>query len=124
MSPGELICPDCGREHDADGRFCDTCGMPLVHAGRAEHRPSPRQRRARKVKPQYSEGRLVKVAEARNEAQAEFLTGMLLEEGIPAVACRIPEVSMARDVFVPESGAEAAREALTWERPADAGLAQ
>ena len=37
------------------------------------------QRRARKVKPQYGEGQLVKVAYARNQAEAELIAGLLLE---------------------------------------------
>ncbi|HEX3510868.1 MAG TPA: DUF2007 domain-containing protein [Solirubrobacteraceae bacterium] len=120
----ELLCPACDRSHGADARFCEDCGMPLVHPGAAPE-PTARQRRARKIKPQYTEGRLVKVAEARNQPQAEFLAGLLLEEGIPSMVRRsqgfdVPEamVGGARDVLVPESGAQAAREALTWQHEA------
>jgi hypothetical protein len=90
--------------------------MPLVHEGAGEPTPSPRQEAARKIKPQYTEGRLVKVARAENQPQAEFLAGMLLEEGIP---CVVPQMLAAgpRDILVPESAAEAAREALAWEKP-------
>ena len=54
--------------------------------------------------------------------KAEFIAGMLLEEGIPcllrsSIAGYSPVID-PRDVLVPESAAEAAREALKWERPA------
>ncbi len=94
--------------------------MPLVNAGGAERPPSERQRWARKIKPQYAEGDLVKVARAENQIQAEFIEGMLLEEGIPCVLSALiggyaPLVG-PRDILVPQSGAEAAREALAWEQ--------
>lgn len=80
---------------------------------------SERQRKARKIKPQYSEGRLVKVAYANNQPEAELIEALLLEEGIPSMTRRsggfdVPDFLAAgpRDVLVPESGAEAAREAL------------
>jgi hypothetical protein len=122
MAEEVLICPTCARAHPPSERFCEDCGMPLVHAGAEEPATSERHRRARKIKPQYAEGRLVKVARAENLAQAEFIAGMLLEEGIPSmlrgsggvVAPYAPMLG-ARDVLVPESGAEAAREALAWE---------
>ena len=86
-----------------------------------------RQRRARKIKPQYSEGSLVKVARAQNQVEAEFIEGLLLEEGIPSMLRRAPGADVpdflaagARDVLVPQSGAEAAREALSWKRPGPA----
>ena len=122
MDAEPLICPSCSRAHASSERFCETCGMPLVHEGGGEQAPSERQLRARKIKPQYTEGRLVKVARAENQPQAEFIAGMLLEEGIPCMLRRsagfdVPEalVGGARDVLVPESAAEAAREALTWD---------
>jgi hypothetical protein len=120
-----LICPSCEREHSSEERFCEACGMPLVHARGAEHHPSERQRMLRKVKPQYSEGELIKVARANNRPEAEFIANLLLEEGIPsllrasfgaAIGGYASEVG-ARDVLVPESGAQAAREALAYERP-------
>jgi hypothetical protein len=115
-----LVCPGCAREHPPSERFCGVCGMPLVHrAGGAEQPVSERQRKARKIKPQYAEGDLVQVARAENLAQAEFIAGLLLEEGIPSmlrgsISGYTPMVD-PRDVLVPESGAEAAREALAWE---------
>ena len=130
MSAGpELVCPSCASTgHAAGERFCERCGMPLVLADRAEPRPSDRRRRARKIKPQYAEGQPVKVARAGSQAEAEFIAGLLLEEGIPSIVQRSPGFDVAeflaagpRDVLVPQSGAEAAREALSWERPPDHG---
>jgi hypothetical protein len=95
--------------------------MPLVNPPAGELKTSERQRWARKIKPQYAEGELVKVARAENQIQAEFIEGMLLEEGIPCVQRALiggyaPLVG-ARDILVPQSGAEAARETLAWEGP-------
>jgi len=119
-----LVCPTWARPNPAPPRFCAACGMPLVHATGAESAASERQRTARKIKPQYSEGPLVKIARAENQAEAEFIAGMLLEEGIPSMLRRSRGFDVAdmlaagpRDVMVPESGAEAAREALAWEQP-------
>lgn len=117
---GALVCPSCGAAHPESERFCERCGMPLIHAEGSARPPTPLERRARKVKPQYAEGPLVKVARARNLAEGEFLSGLLLEEGIPStlqssIAGHGPMA--ARDVLVAESGAQAAREALAWERP-------
>lgn len=93
--------------------------MPLVHVPGSEQDASERQRRARKIKPQYSEGRLVKVARAENQPEAEMIAALLLEEGIPSMQQRsggfdVAEMLAAgpRDILVPESGAEAALEAL------------
>lgn len=85
----------------------------------SERDASERQRKARMVKPQYTEGRLVKVAYASNQPEAELIEALLLEQGIPSMTRRaggfdVPDFLAAgpRDVLVPESGAEAAREAL------------
>jgi hypothetical protein len=97
--------------------------MPLVFAGTDDDEENPtvtaRAERARKIKPQYAEGDLVKVAGARNQAEAEFLQGLLLEEGVPSVLRRargfdVPDFLAAgpRDVLVPASGYQAAREVL------------
>jgi hypothetical protein len=89
--------------------------MPLVQDAEAAPELSPAQLQARKIKPQYAEGKLVFVARARNLAEAEFLAGLLLEEGIPSSQnCSIAgHAPLARrDILVPESAAEAAREAL------------
>jgi hypothetical protein len=98
--------------------------MPLVHLPGDQGGPSERQRRARKIKPQYSEGALVKVARAQNQPEAEFIESLLLEEGIPSLLRRaggadVPDFLAAgpRDVLVPESAVEAAREALAYDGP-------
>ena len=95
--------------------------MPLVYAGATgvDKPVTERHERARKVKPQYSEGDLIAVAGGRNQAEAEFLQGLLLEEGVPSVLRRsrgfdVPDYLAAgpRDVLVPQSGAQAARDVL------------
>lgn len=118
-----LICPSCSRRHDGGERFCESCGMPLVHDDRGEPHLSDWRRRARKIKPQYTEGELVKVARAGSQPEAELIEGMLLEEGIPCMVRRsmgadVPDflAAGARDVLVPESAAQAAREALAWKQ--------
>jgi hypothetical protein len=95
--------------------------MPLVYGGRTgvDQPITERHARARKVKPQYTEGELVRVAGARNQAEAEMIQGLLLEEGVPSMLRRTrgfdgPDMLAAgpRDVMVPVSGARAAREVL------------
>jgi hypothetical protein len=114
-----LVCPDCAAEHDDGARFCARCGMPLIHPGGGEARLSRRQERARKIKPQYAQGGLVRVAWTRNQAEAELIEGMLLEEGIPSLMRRpagfdVPDFMAAgpRELLVARSGFEAAREVL------------
>jgi hypothetical protein len=75
--------------------------------------------RLRKIKPQYTEGELVRVAVARNQAEAEFLQGMLLEEGVPSTVRRargfdVPDMLAAgpRELLVAASGWATAREVL------------
>jgi hypothetical protein len=117
-----LHCPGCARKYPSNERFCKACGMPLVQmTGAAEAVLSERQQRARKIKPQYSEGKLVKIAGALNGVEAEMIQGLLLEEGIPSMSQRaagadVPDFLVAgrRDILVPESGAQAAREALAF----------
>jgi hypothetical protein len=121
MADEHLVCPSCAREHSADERFCEACGMPLVHARGAEHPASERERRLRKIKPQYTEGELVQVALAESQPQAEFIANLLLEEGIPcllrnSIGGYSPMIG-PREVMVPESAAEAAREALAYQKP-------
>ena len=79
----------------------------------------PLRQRARKIRPQYADGPLVRVARARHQAEAEMIENLLLEQGIPALARRsggfdVPDFLAAgpRDILVPASGAEAAREVL------------
>jgi Putative prokaryotic signal transducing protein len=119
MSEKPFVCPSCGRTHPRSERFCASCGMPLVHVPGPERDASERQRKARKIKPQYTEGALVKVARAANQPEAELIEALLLEEGIPSMQRRsggfdVPDFLAAgpRDILVPESGAQAAREAL------------
>ena len=71
--------------------------------------------RARKIDPRYSEGELVRVAGANNQAEAELIQGLLLEEGVPSVLRRtrgfdVPDFLAAgpREVLVPEAGVEVA----------------
>jgi hypothetical protein len=115
-----LACPRCARKYPLEERFCADCGMPLVYMGRGEEQPiTEAHERARKVKPQYTGGRQVRVAGAHNLAEAELIQGMLLEEGIPSFQRRargfdVPDFLAAgpRDILVPEAGAEAAKELL------------
>jgi hypothetical protein len=95
--------------------------MPLVYAGTAgiDQPVTERHARARKIKPQYAEGPLVRVAGARHQAEAEFIQGLLLEEGVPSMLQRtrgfdVPDMLAAgpRDVMVPQMGVDAAREVL------------
>ncbi|HEY2283194.1 MAG TPA: hypothetical protein VGH60_06545 [Solirubrobacteraceae bacterium] len=120
MEDESIVCPSCARAHPPSERFCEACGMPLVHPpSTADAQPGERREHARKIKPQYSEGRLVKVAYAQNLPEAQLIQGLLLEEGIPSMARRAPGFDVPdflaagpRDILVPESGAQAAREAL------------
>jgi hypothetical protein len=80
--------------------------------------------RARKVQPRLTRGEAVRVAVASNLAEAELMQNILLEEGIPSFLRRsggfdVPDFLAAgpRDVLVPASGAEAARELLNLGTP-------
>ena len=95
--------------------------MPLVYAGKASaERPhNEAHERARKIRPEFARGSLVRVAGGRNQAEAELIQNLLIEEGVPSVLRRsagfdVPEFLSAgpRDVMVPESGAEAAHGVL------------
>lgn len=116
-----LVCPSCATAHPLDERFCPACGMPLVFAGATgvDQPVSEAHARARKMKPQYAEGELVRVAGARHQAEAEMIQGILLEEGVPSLLRRtrgfdVPDMLAAgpRDIMVPASGAATAREVL------------
>jgi hypothetical protein len=117
---GSLECPHCGLAHALSERFCRACGMPLVHAGRGDREPSSEAHaRARKLRPQYGRGELIRVTGARNQAEAELIQGILLEQGVPSIVRRtrgfdVPDFLAAgpRDLLVPESGYERARTLL------------
>ncbi len=121
MSADSLVCPSCSRAHSADERFCAQCGLPLIQPGTlgVDQEVSERQEWARKIKPQYSDGELVRVVGAKHQAEAEFIQGLLLEEGIPSLIKRsrgfdVPDMLSAggRDLLVPQSGVAAARDVL------------
>ena len=123
VEPGtkSLACPRCAIRYSLDERFCAKCGMPLTYAGRvdAEQPASERHERARTIKPLYSRGELRRVATGRQQPEAEFIQMLLLDEGVPSTLRRtagfdVPDMLAAgpRDVMVPESGLEAAREVL------------
>ena len=104
-----LVCPSCAARARA--------ARALLRRLRAAARPrgpgceeppkSELRERARKVHPGYAEGPLVRVAAARNQAEAELIQGLLLEEGIPSLARRsggfdVPDFLAAgpRDILV------------------------
>jgi len=116
-----LACPKCATRYSLEERFCKECGMPLTYAGSVgdEAIVTPRQERARKIRPEYSRGELRRVVTARHQAEAEFIQMLLLEEGIPSTLRRtagfdVPDFLAAgpRDVLVAESGLGVAREIL------------
>lgn len=116
-----LACPSCALRYSLEERFCGACKMPLVYVG-ADPVEAPRSEahaRARKINPLYAEGDLVRVAGGRNQAEAELIQGMLLEEGVPSILRRsagfdVPDFLAAgpRDVLVPQAGAQAALQVL------------
>jgi len=119
-----LVCPSCATGHEDGERFCGRCGVPLVQAEPQALPQSERHDRARKIRPQYAEGPLVKVVGARNQSEGELLQGMLLEEGVPSLMRRsggfdVPDflASGPRDILVPSSGAAAARDILQLPAP-------
>lgn len=80
---------------------------------------SARRRRGRR---ELKLGALVKVAGARNQAEAEFIQALLREEGVPSMLRRSPGFEVIdfgpRDVLVPEAAAEMARQILMEADPA------
>src|SRR3982751_5929762 len=114
-SSSTLACPACGLEHPADERFCRDCGMPLVQEGDEEPARDELHDRVRKIRPEFTRGPLRRVAGGRNQAEADLIQNILLEEGIPSVVRRsagsdVPDFLAAgsRDVMVADSGFEAA----------------
>lgn len=116
-----LACPRCAIRYGVEERFCAQCGMPLTYAGEvgAEEEATDKQIHARKIKPQYARGDLRRVATGRQQPEAEFIQMLLLEEGVPSTLRRsagfdVPDMLAAgpRDVLVPESGLEVARQVL------------
>jgi hypothetical protein len=121
------VCPACARAYPASEHFCPRCALPLVF-DRRSHPPREAEtaqpldglwQRARRIKPQFSEGELVRVVGAGNQTEADFIQGLLLEEGIPSLQRRsrgfdVPDFLAAgpRDILVPASGVLAAREVL------------
>lgn len=102
-----LSCPRCSLTYSLDERFCARCGMPLVYAG------------YERINPEYTRGGLVRVAGGRNQAEAELIQNLLMEEGIPSVVRRsagfdVPDYLAGgpRDILVAESAAQAAHEML------------
>jgi hypothetical protein len=101
--------------------------LPRPEQGDEQVEParSAAHERARKIDPAYAEGELVRVGWAGNQAEAELIQGLLLENGIPSTLRRsmgfdVPDFLAAgpRDIYVPAAGVEAARELLP-----DSGLA-
>ena len=93
--------------------------MPLVAAGGGEEDVDERTRRARKIQPHLARGEPQRVTVVRNLAEGELIQGILLEEGIPSILRRtggfdVPDMIAAgpRDVMVPASGLELARDLL------------
>lgn len=85
-----------------------------------------RTRQARKISPRLARGEARRVTVVRNLAEGELVQGILLEEGIPSILRRtggfdVPDMLAAgpRDVMVPASAVEAARELLAVEEPLD-----
>jgi hypothetical protein len=116
-----LVCVDCGSRYPASERFCPRCRLPLTLSGpsAADAGLSESRRRLPKIKPQLTEGELVRVAGARNQAEGEFIQALLLEEGVPSILRRsagfdVPDFLAAgpRDVLVPAAGLDTAREVL------------
>ncbi len=126
MADESLLCPSCAGTYPPSERFCARCGMPLVYPDGAKEATIPEPhplgelwQRARRIKPQYSEGDLTRVVGARNQVEADFIQNLLLEEGIPSMQRRargfdVPDFLAAgpREILVPASGAVAAREVL------------
>ena len=112
-----LACPTCARRFPLSERFCPDCETPLVYVGLRDEQPiTGAHERAGKVDPRYTGGNPVKVAYARNLAEAQLIQGILLDQGIPSFERRtrgfdVPDFLAAgpRDILVPGAAAEVAR---------------
>ena len=87
--------------------------------GGSRDRVSELHHRASMIAPELSRGELVRVAGAANQAEGEFIQGMLLEEGVPSMLRRsagfdVPDFLAGgpRDVLVPAAGVATARAVL------------
>ncbi len=114
-----LVCPRCATLHGLDARFCPDCGMPLTYHGTPRPEADELRDRARKIDARYSQGDLVTVATGRNQAEADFIANLLLEEGVTSLIRRsrgfdVPDMLAAgpRDVLVARSGERVARQVL------------
>ena len=113
MADGPAVCPSlrrAGRRRTSASARAATCRSAFAARGRWTT-TGERHERARKVKRQYAEGELVTVATGRNQAEADFVANLLLEEGVPSLVRRsrgfdVPDMLAAgpRDVLVPQSG--------------------
>ena len=126
MAEGPAVCPSCGAEAEPGARLCPVCDVPLGFAAGALGETGERHERARKVKRQYAEGDLVTVATGRNQAEADFISNLLLEEGVASLVRRsrgfdVPDMLAAgpRDVLVARSGESVARQVLLQAELAD-----
>jgi hypothetical protein len=79
-----------------------------------------------RVRPQFAKGPLTKVGWARNQAEADLMEGLLLDQGIPSLVRRsggfdVPDFLAAgpRDILVPATGAALARELLGTAEPVE-----
>ncbi|MHB1569600.1 MAG: putative signal transducing protein [Solirubrobacteraceae bacterium] len=96
--------------------------MPPAGGG-STGRASDNHERALKVRPELTQGDLVSVARAANQAEAELIQGLLLNNGVPSMLRRsagfdVPDFLAAgpRDVLVPAAAVASARELLNPER--------
>lgn len=99
-------------------------GESGVRGGDAPEPVDEKTRIARKIAPRLARGEPQRVSVVRNLAEGELVQGILLEEGIPSILRRtggfdVPDMLAAgpRDVMVPASAVEAARELLSIDEP-------
>jgi hypothetical protein len=76
------------------------------------------------VKPRHSQEEFVKVATAQNQAEADLVENLLRDADIPALVRRAPGADVPdflaagrREILVPASMADEARDALTPQCP-------